>query len=227
MAYDPAPSQWPTIRAVVSGDVITFSIEVDYDRFDSYRLSGEYRSPFFPSPTPEQRAALIERIQYGAVKLRSTSCPSQATLDRAAAYGADILRRRGESLVGPEILRKERLGDNNHLVLFVRNSRNGQTSSLGIASAGQRGMVVIQNVRNGQGVQAEQVELPALPACGLASPKIAPGGPTTSYPLFVGGEEGSRLVEVWLIGKEPFRERFRTPSPTPLFDVEYLFLRPQ
>ena len=156
----------------------------------------------------------------------SASCPSQATLERAAAYGADILRRRGESLVGPEILRKERLGDNNHLVLFVRNSRTGQTSSLSIASAGQHGMLVIQNVHNGQDVQPELVEEPALPASGLASPKFASGGPATAYPLFIGGELGSRLVEVWLVRKEPFRERFNSPPPTPLYDVEYLFLRP-
>ena len=37
-----------TVRAVISGDVVTFSIEVGFDDYDSFRLTGEYHSPDFP-----------------------------------------------------------------------------------------------------------------------------------------------------------------------------------
>jgi hypothetical protein len=224
--FNPDTHQSPTVRAVVSGDVITFSIEVAYTLYDSYRLAGEYQSSYFPPPASEARAALIEQLQYGAVKLRSTNSPRKETLERAAAYGADVLRRRGESLVGPEILRKERLGDNNHLVLVVRNARTGQTSWLGVTAAGQQGLTVMSRVQGTQEPRGHPLDHPALPASWLACPKMAPGGQAASFPLFLGGEEGSRLVEIWLVQKQRDEDLFKV-APTPLFDVQYMFLLPQ
>jgi hypothetical protein len=218
--------QWPTVRAVASGDVITFSIEINYKSHDLYRLTGEYHSPFFPPPLVEERASLDERLQYGAVKLRSASTPSEETLRRAAHYGADVLRRRGESLHGPEVLRKERLGDNNHLVLFVRNSRTAEVSWLGVSSAGDKGLLITAQGQGGQCVHPQLVEEPALPAPWLAPPKVAQGGPASAFPFFLGGVDGSHLVEIWLAHKQLTDGRFAFP-PTPLFDVQYLFIRPQ
>jgi hypothetical protein len=222
----PGPQGWPTIRVVVSGDVLTFSIEVGTKVYDSFHLAGEYRSDFFPPPVSGSRSALEERLQYGAVKVRSAATPSRLILDRAATYGADVLRRRGESLMGPNDLRKEYLGDNNHLVLFVRDSRTGQTSWLGLSSEAANGIQVTTKLSQPQGVQRRPLaySLPSSP--GLASPWTPKGEAAHSYPLFLGGEAGSRLVEVWIVQNQRTEDHF-ADSPTPLFDVQYLFLRPQ
>ena len=168
-AHDTGDKRWPAVRAVISGDVITFSIEVDHKLYDSYRLAGDYRSPFFPPPGPEARAASNERFQYGAIKLRSMSCPSLDAMKRAADYGADVLRRRGESLADQDKFRLERVGDNNHLVLFVRNSFTGKVSSLGVTAAGQKEIMVIPQ---GPG---DQAALPhRLPGHAIPSPWLVP-----------------------------------------------------
>jgi hypothetical protein len=224
----PSPDRWPTIRAVISGDVITFSIEVDPKTYDSYRLTGEYHSPFFPPPTPEARAASSERLQYGAVKLRSAACPSEDTLRRAAAYGADILRRRGESLADNDRLRLERLGDNNHLVLFVRNSLTGENSWLAVTSNGAQGLIIKHDVQRHQTVQSQPLNEASIPSPWLAPPKSPKGEPACSYPLFIGGEQGSRLVEIWLVMNQRTDGAFALAQPpTPLYHVQYLFLPPR
>ena len=223
---NPRPSHPAKLRVVISGDVITFSIELATNDFDSYRLAGEYESLYFEPPGSEARGAMSERLQYGAIKFRSASCPSEKALHRAAMYGTDVLRRRGESLINPDMARKERLGDNNHLVLFVRNPRTGETTWLGVASAGQQGLCVLQNLFRKQNVQPQVLDYPIIPAPGLASPMIPKGEPAWSYPLLVGGEAGSQLVEVWLVKNQRTDGRFAN-TPTPLFDVQYLFLPPQ
>jgi hypothetical protein len=219
------PSRAATIRVVISGDVVTFSIEVGMRVYDSFHLAGQYHRDYFPSPDPGSRSAFNERLQYGAVTLRSAAPPSWKTLERAAAYGADVLRRRGESLVGPDELRKERLGDNNHLVLLVRNSRTGEMSWLGMSSRDANGLQVTTKLAQPkQELQRQVLDYPAVSSPYLAAPSM-PKGEACSYPLFLGGEAGSRLVEVWIIQNQRTEGHF-TGSPTPLFDVQYLFLRP-
>jgi hypothetical protein len=218
------------VRVVISGDILTFSIEVGIKVYDSFHLAGQYQRDYFPTPERGSRSAFEERLQYGAVKLRSAAPPSWKALERAAIYGADVLRRRGESLVGPEELRTEQLGDNNHLVLFVRNSLTGDTSWLAVKSMRGDGLQVTTSVAQAnpatQNPYAYPLESPGPPSPGLASPYVPKGGPACSYPLFLGGEQGSRLVEVWIVQKNRMEGRpFATP--TTLFDVQYLFLRPQ
>jgi hypothetical protein len=225
-ANRPGPQGWATIRVVISGDVLTLSIEVGMEVYGSFHLAGQYRRDYFPAPEPGSRSAFDERLQYGAVKLRSATTPSRQILDRAATYGADVLRRRGESLMGPDDLRKERLGDNNHLVLFVHDSRTGQTSWLGLSSGPSNELQVTTKLSQPQGVQRQAIDYSLPTSSGLASPWTPKGEPAQSYPLFLGGEAGSRLVEVWIVQNHRIENHF-AGSPMPLFDVQYLFLRPQ
>ncbi len=129
--------------------------------------------------------------------------------------------------MGPDDLRRERLGDDNHLVLFVRDSRTGQSSWLGLSSGSPNGLQITTKLAQPkQEVQRKVLDysLPSSP--GLASPLTPKGEPAYSYPLFLGGEGGSRLIEVWIVQNQRTEGHF-AGSPTPLFDVQYLFLRPQ
>ena len=223
--YNPDSHEWPTVRAVVSGDVVTFSIEVDYDVMT---VSTRRRLSFVLLQTSRRRkrrradrAASVRRGQAA-----DASCPSAETLGRAAYYGADVLRRRGESLHAPDRLRAERLGDNNHLVLLVRNTRTSETSWLGVTSAGQQGITVIPKVPGNREVPPHRLDRPVPPLPGWSRDLPAHEDPASSYPLFLGGDMGSRLVEVWLVQKQLKKDRF-VSAPTPLFDVQYLFLPPQ
>jgi hypothetical protein len=220
----------PTFRVVISGDVVTFSIEAGIQVYDSFHLTGGYHPYDFPPAERGSRSAPDEPLQYGAIRLRSAAPPEWVTLERAAAYGADVLRRRKETLTSPDELRKERLGDNNHLVLFVRNARTGATSWLGVSPDPAKGLKVRTKLdQPNQGAQPQALDYPALPS----SPSLVPfktpqGDPGSVYPLFLGGVAGSRLVEVWILQNQRTEGRFNaTPKETPLFDVQYLFLQPQ
>lgn len=216
----------PAIRLVISGDVLTFSIEVGMKDFDSFHLAGQYQRDFFPVPERGSRSAFEERLQMAPSNF-GARLPLRGKLSIGPPSTARTCCAARESLVGPDDLRRERLGDDNHLVLFVRDSRTGQSSWLGLSSGSPNGLQITTKLAQPkQEVQRKVLDysLPSSP--GLASPLTPKGEPAYSYPLFLGGEGGSRLIEVWIVQNQRTEGHF-AGSPTPLFDVQYLFLRPQ
>ena len=168
--------------------------------YDSFHLAGQYHRDYFPAPEAGSRSAFDERLQYGAVKLRARPHPRGKSWTGPPPSARTVLSPGGESLLGPDELRRERLGDDNHLVLLVRNSRTGQTSWLALSSGPPNGLQVTTKLAHSkQGVQRQMLDAPFLPSSGLACPMVPRGEPAYSYPLFIGGEAGSRLVEIWIV----------------------------
>jgi hypothetical protein len=196
-------------------------------------MAGEYFSPLLLSADsgPRPESARRDGLQYGAVKVRCAAYPEVATLRRAATYGADVLRRRGDSLRDPSVLRTERLGDNSHLVLLVRDPRTGKTTWLGVRTRGDGRLDVISEPTDPpEGAAGVPLGSPALPSGTLAPPAAVGVEPIDSHPLLVGGANGSRLVEVWVVQKRRTEGRFAATLSSPsrtLFDVQYLFLPAQ
>jgi hypothetical protein len=231
-AYNPESQLWPTVRAVVSGDIITFSIEVrNADASggngkvalspSSFHLAGEYRHvTYFPAPAEKG-------LQFGAVVLRNLGRPEPSLLDRAAAYGSDVLRRRAESLWELSSMRTERVSNERHLILFARNARSGETSWLAISGDAANPSQVSSKIRGQTLAIAEGWGI--LPPC-PDSPWLVPGPrsavPAESYPMYLGGSDGYRFVEVMLVRK-PVTFGPSSSFAQALYDVSYLLIPPR
>jgi hypothetical protein len=228
----PDSPQWPTVRAVISGDIITFSIEVrngdasgDDSHFPappaSFHLAGKYRHEAYLPPSSD------DRLQLGAVVLCNAGKPDDILIDRAATFGSDVLRRRAESLWESSGIRTERLGFDRHLVLFVRNGRSGETSWLSISGDGASTSPVSTKILGRRFAAASGVAVlpPCVPAPWLA-PALSNGVPAESYMMYLGGSQGYRLIEIMLTRK-PVMMSPDNPAGPSLFDVGYLFLSPR
>jgi hypothetical protein len=217
----------PRLQAVVGAESVHASITFDPVQKDapppaSFHLIGDYEEvhPFEASSDYSLTSAEGWQ-QNGVVIFRGR----QDNVIRAVQYGSDVLRRRKETLQDPGMLRRQRIGDDRHFALFVRSTRSGETAHVAVMATGT-GPVAVPVGFHGQHVptlrQGSTIAAPARPGLVQGSHDAAmPQTPADIYPLFVGGREGFRLVEAWIVltPKTEGAFAFKTPS---LFDIQYL-----